>query len=473
MNGEQQPPKFYFLGGRRTSETITESGYSFFVSATLLLWAGLVIIIALARLEVSVYFNKDNMSAITGAASALAAVALAILAILNDLNKGELYLKLALGTATFFFVFSALLSILALVLFPPLAEFQPQVTIYLVAVFAVVFAGFLVGKRFRWRLYVLTPLSVPPLLFVTVSEARLQTTAMLSLVGGTIALCVLSFLFIGSIFAARHEKDKQDDFLQVAAERWKQDIDAFRLVQEAKSRVLAILRDERSRQLKKPLPEAARQRVESSPWLFTRQALENRLHGRKLFESPDVLDNAFRELQKEPALAFYNGDRLFYVAPRPDEIKLAESFVAEFALLVLEPEGKDGNCFDHLVQAICEKVQYPFDVVERYMLPAVQTLLREGYDDYPDDSETTSPFISRLRLIYVRPGEESIKRVSEWLRANIPDVDTRENLSADEIFKLGGLISKARPFPPNAVPFATGSDSKSVELRKFLAGLKN
>jgi hypothetical protein len=72
----------------------------------------------------------------------------------------------------------------------------------------------------------------------------------------------------------------------------------------------------------------------------------------------------------------------------------------------------------------------------------------------------------------LRPGDESIKKISEWLRSNMPDVNTREHLSADEIFKLGELIARVRHFPPDAARFALGADAAAVEFRGFLAGLK-
>jgi hypothetical protein len=196
--------------------SLNEGSYTWFVASGLAVW--LLLLAGAAVLKVRINVDAADLSATAQIGGGLSAVALALLTFVRQHNPRELYLSVALGTLSFFFVVSSLCAALALMLNDSTLKAALNVSPFITASALVVFALFAVGKivapgaRLRGlRAYALTPLLTPLALIASIvlpppdgpalsgSEA-LPALAMLLLVGGMVELATLSIVLV--IFAA-------------------------------------------------------------------------------------------------------------------------------------------------------------------------------------------------------------------------------------------------------------------------------
>src|SRR5712664_1427913 len=164
---EEGSPSFLFVGVRRNTDTITETGYAIFLSATFVGW---ILFLLIARFRFSIKISDLDNYTYAAVAAGLGAIALGILAVVHEANAGQRFLKIALGNLTFIFVSSCLCSILSITQFTKDLEVHPRVTLYLIFAFSLVFIASLTGRLLKLKIYVFFPLLLPILPLITISD---------------------------------------------------------------------------------------------------------------------------------------------------------------------------------------------------------------------------------------------------------------------------------------------------------------
>jgi hypothetical protein len=395
----EREPVLFFFGGRRSTHTITETGYQVFISATFGIWAlTLVIIVFWVRIVADI--DQQDLANTAQVASGLSAVALALLAIVHELNSGERYLKLGLAALSFLFISSALLAGISLLVYGANVVFRPAITIYVVLSLVVVLGVFNVGKRLRWSLYVFSPFLTPLLVLATVSDAVLPTSALLLLIGATIGLATLSVVFISQVFFARPQPTAEEEFMRVAAERWKRDIQEFIRIGEIKEIILDILREKRAEQFREGVPDWSK--LSGKDLLVKEDEIELELRRRRLFENNDLLQEALRELRNETGKVYHAYERgyVYYLAPTADQIDEAERLVGSLSLILLDSDYYWKADFTPLLELLCRELKYPLDVVQKYLWPPCQVVLERGFA--AKCIEMKKDWSTRRKVIYVR-----------------------------------------------------------------------
>lgn len=185
-----------FVGrSRARTETIPLLGFRLFISLTLAIWAtGVLIVFIYLRLHG--YVTHNDFGVTSQLAAGLSAVALAMLQLVHGFNAGERYMKLGLAIVSLVFITATLAGVTALItLGDPKTPFHFTVEILLVVVLGV-------GAVIAWvpwherRLCAAGGVILPITLWFSLSGDILPGFAMLTLVGGTVALGVLSLVFM-------------------------------------------------------------------------------------------------------------------------------------------------------------------------------------------------------------------------------------------------------------------------------------
>jgi hypothetical protein len=384
----EQELVFYFFGGRRKTTTITERGYQLFVTATFGMWVALLIVITFVfRFPVDI--DQQDLSNTAQVAAGLSAVALAILAVVHELNAGERYLKLGLAILSFLFICSALLAGLSLLLYGSDVVFRATATIFVVLSLLAVLGAFNVGKRLGIRVYLFAPFVSPFLLFLSTPEATLPTTALLLMIGATTGLAVLLVVLIAYIVLTKYQPSPEEEFIRIATERWKQEIEDFIRAGELKEIILNILRQKREAQFAQGVPAKAWQPHSQREFLVEEDEIHADLKRHKIFEDEALIREALSGLRSDPKRVYhkYDGGYWYYVAPTAEEVCKAEEEIRSFSLVRLKMKGysyttpswSQVDC-GPLVVLLCQLLQYPSIIVESYLLPPCQVVLERDFE---------------------------------------------------------------------------------------------
>jgi len=401
----EREPILYFFGGRRSTHTITETGYQVFISATFGVWT-LVLVIIVFWVRIVADIDQQDLANTAQVASGLSAVALALLAIVHELNSGERYLKLGLATLSFLFISSALLAGISLLVYSANVVFRPTITIYVVLSLIVVLGVFNVGKRLRWSLYIFSPFLTPLLVLVTISDAVLPTSALLLLIGATIGLAALSAVFIAQVFLARPQPTAEEEFIRVATERWKRDVQEFIRIGEIKEIILDILREKQAEQFREGVPDWSK--LSGKDLLVKEDEMELELRQRKLFEQEDLLREALTELRNDTGKVHhkYEGGYVYYLAPTTDQVTEAEHLVSDLSLVLLRSNRnlRGGSwVWEHdytpMLRLLCERMNYPLDVVQKYFWPACQAIVERQFATALVVEDSSDSFRNRQALL--------------------------------------------------------------------------
>jgi len=405
--GSEQQPGFYFLGGRRNTTTVTETGYQVFVSVTFGLWV-LILLVVIIRAKFTVDIDQQDIAATTGLAAGLSALALAILTFIHQMNAGERYLKLSLAVLSFLFVSSALLAIIELMLYGAESRFHSTVTLYVVFALVLVLGIFTIGKRLRISLYVFSPFLTPLLLVVRISQDVLPTSAVLLLVLATTGLAVLSVVFVVYMHRAKNEQSTEEEFIRIATERWKGDINRFIRTGELKEIILEKLRRRRQEQFAAGVPNKADNEFFKSEFLIDEEAILYELKRSKIIEEDSsLITEALSELKKDSKRVYYMRDKKtyrdwYYIAPTLEEIIKAEEYIRGQNFIILKCEDRGEINYGPIIKALCWKFRYPGSVVEGYMMPPVSLILQHDFGSTKNFSS-----FSNSKVVYVRNVEEA------------------------------------------------------------------
>lgn len=431
QDGSEQQPGFYFLGGRRNTTTVTETGYQVFVSVTFGLWV-VILLVVIVWAKFSVDIDQQDIATTAGLASGLSALALAILAFIHQVNAGERYLKLSLAVLSFLFVSSALLAIIELILYGAESRFHPTVTLYVVFALVLVLGIFTIGKRLRISLYVFSPFLTPLLFVVRISQDALPTSAVLLLVLATTGLAVLSVVFVVYMHRAKNEQSTEEEFIRIATERWKGDINRFIRTGELKEIILEKLRRRRQEQFAAGGADKADNEFFKSELLMDEEDLLYELKRSKIIEEDSsLISEALSELKKDAKRVYSITDRKtyrhwYYIAPALEEIIKAEEYIRSQNFIILKKcEDGDEIDFRPIIKPLCRQFRYPASVVKEYMMPPVSLILQH---DFRSTGRIGS--LSNSKVLYVRKVEEAQgfadRLIRRWNEAGLKRMTDKE-----------------------------------------------
>lgn len=407
QEGSEQQPGFYLLGGRRNTTTVTEAGYQAFVSVTFGLWV-LLLLVVIIWTKFSVDIDQQDIATTAGLAAGLSSIALAVLAFIHQVNAGERYLKLSLAVLSFLFVSSALLAIIELMLYGAESRFHSTVTLYVVFTLILVLGVFTIGKRLRFSLYVFSPFLTPVLLVVRISQDVLPTSAVLLLALATTGLAVLSVVFVVYMYRAKNEQSAEEEFIRIATERWKGDINRFVRTGELKEIILEKLRRRRQEQFAAGVTDKAANEYYKSEFLIDEEAIHHELKRSKIIEEDNsLIRDALSELNKDSKRVYSATDnktykRWYYIAPTLEEIIKAEEYIRGQNFIILKCEDRDEINYGPIIKSLCREFRYPASVVEEYMMPPVSLILQREFGSI----ENCSSFYNS-KVLYVRKVEEA------------------------------------------------------------------
>lgn len=433
--GSEKQPGFYFLGGRRNTTTITETGYLAFVSVTFGLWA-LILLVVIIWTKFTVDIDQPDIATTAGLASGLSALALAILTFIHQVNAGERYLKLGLAVLSFLFVSSALLAIIELMLYGTESRFHSTVTLYVVFTLILVLSLFTVGKRLRISLYVFSPFLTPLLLVVRISQDVLPSSAVLLLALATTGLAVLSVVFVVYMYRAKNEQSSEEEFIRIATERWRGDINRFIRTGELKEIMLEILRRKRQEQFATGVPDKADDEFFKSGFLIDEETVLYELKRAKVIEEDSsLIGEALTELKKDSKRVYSMTDKKtyrhwYYIAPSVEEIIKAEEYVRARNFIILKKcEDEDEIDFSPVIKSLCRQLLYPASVIKEYMMPPVSLILERDFN-----STGRIGSLRNAKALYVRKVEDAPRFADQLIRRwNESDLERATNAEARKL----------------------------------------
>jgi hypothetical protein len=177
------------------------------------------------------------------------------------------------------------------------------------------------------------------------------------------------------MYRAKNEQSTEDEFIRVATERWKGDINRFIRIGELKEIILEKLRRKRQEQFAAGVPDKAANEYYKSEFLIDEEAILYELKRSKIIEEDNsLISEALSELKKDSKRVYSATDnktyrRWYYIAPTLEEIIKAEEYVRGQNFIILKCEDRGGINYGPIIKSLCREFLYPASIVEEYMLP--------------------------------------------------------------------------------------------------------
>jgi hypothetical protein len=470
---EEGSPSFLFIGVRRNTDTITETGYTIFLSATFVGW---ILLLLIARFRFSVKISDADNYTYAAVAAGLGAIALGILAVVHEANAGQRFLKIALGNLTFIFVSSCLCAILSITQFIKDSEVHPRVTLYLTFAFSLVFIASLSGRLLKMKIYVFSPLLTPILPLITTSDHVLPVTAFLMLAGGTIGLVALTAIFAVCMPRQQEQPSEADQLISLELER-RQRIESDRKgLEQLKETIVDILRSHHAHHSETGFFKSVDQSsfLSSSKIFLSRQEIVEKLKAQKIFVGENLIFSAISQLESEYTRVFQeksNGrSGGYYIAPSVDELSKVEAIFDRLALVDIRYERqKHDLLFDAFAIYLSSQVNYPAKVLEDRLAPSINTRLDDTKRFKSADwgEMSFSPGKGKLYLSL----NQGLDRVCIWLHDEISAHKQKIDLSVDHRKLLVDQLERREVFPPDLKQKIIANDAEGKELREALASM--
>jgi hypothetical protein len=376
--------------------TLDEGDYALFTGAILFL--SLIIFAVVTILKLPIDVDAQDLGNTTQVAGGLSAIALALLAIVHEINPQEFYLKLALGMLSFFFLLSAFCATLALMLWGSQITATSQVSVYVIIALLVVIALFTGGRLRRTKVrashrvrklavYTLTPFLMPIAIMIGIllpneegivipPGSVLPSLAMLLQLVSMVELAVLLIVFLVLALRGKPIDEREKEVVEIVGRY------------EARAEAMFI----RSERLREKILEILKERHKHSKELLSEKQLRVELRRHKVIEGNALITQVLTELRQDPRMLFARrvdvlnlptgeAEKItyeYYIAPTIQEIEGAEKFVRMNGLIWVG----GSNLENTLVQELGKALQFPPEIIHKYMLPSIQLILQEEYRLY-------------------------------------------------------------------------------------------
>lgn len=470
---EEGSPSFLIIGVRRNTDTITETGYAIFLSATFVGW---ILLLLIARFRLSVKISDADNYTYAAVAAGLGAIALGILAVVHEANAGQRFLKIALGNLTFIFVSSCLCSILAITQFTKDLEVHPRVTFYLIFAFSLVFIGSLTGRLLKMKIYVFSPLLTPILPLITTSDHVLPVTAFLMLAGGTIGLLALTAIFAVSMPRQQEQPSESDQLISLELERRRRVESDRKKLEQLKETIVEILRSHHAHHMETDFFKTADQSsfFSSAKIFLSRQEIVEKLKAQRIFLDDSLISTALSQLESECTRVFKEktngGSGGYYMAPSVADLSRVETVFERLALVDIKYErNKDKLLFDALAIYLSSQVNYPATVLEDRLAPSINTRLDNTKRFKSADWGTSYSRGGKAKL-YVSLNQ-GLDQLCIRLRDEISAHEQKADLSANHRKLLLELLDHRDVFPLDLKQRIVANDADGKELREALASM--
>lgn len=354
---------------RVSTETLGEPGYRLFIVLAFLLWTLTILV-----LSIQVQIDVDELELVTTVqvAAALSAVSIGLIPVIHSLNSGERFLKCALAVLSVFFVSAAITGEVGMVQEPTNFATQGHIDVFAVAVLGIAPLVYLgterLLRRLGWARHLVIPVCIPLFATVSASGELLPIASILLLLGATITLAALSFVFVAYLLVFPRGRAPADDSQ----------------ADDALNDCLAILNDIRDYQLRSGLLDS--DQLFGDGLLVSHADLQSRLtvqcrnkglddSGDRAIRIDQVVQDAIYRLRNLTTRVFHEGSR-FYVAPSQEDVSRCLQSLESYYLVVVWPAIEESrSASTGLLSGFAALIHFPRPVIREFVWPACKLTL--------------------------------------------------------------------------------------------------
>jgi hypothetical protein len=192
-----------------------------------------------------------------------------------------------------------------------------------------------------------------------------------------------------------------------------------------------------------------------------RQEIEDELVRHQVIESTRVVDEALDAVQNDPSTVYAvyeQGNVRYYKVPSWDEITAFAGTIRGFGLVAIKRGGYAREVkrlsdlepkYDDLIELLCQHSQYPYDIVQKYVLPLVKQELETEFIWKPVTLESTRGMGVNEYILCIRKVEQVIQKVRSLgvhclamkeSRAQQEEQSTETGMEEETLLKGGGVL---------------------------------
>ncbi len=400
-------PRIVFANLRRRSRPIlSEQGYVAFSATTFSIWALLIFVIWVFRIEV--LLTQDTITSIAGSSVELAALSLAVLGILHELNKQDRWFKLGLFLVSIFFVCVVFNGFFLSMTWQPSYNNPQHITVLVIAALGVVAV-----TQFNWRVilkYVrlrwITTITLPSKVSVALRRFRLSfpfiipffliwfpdlnrlTATVVVFSGALIALVALMGVTTISILRSPNEAEPEDPFIATLRARYESEVKTIIRFGELKAKTVEAISHFQTERVK------VTSQVKEAPPLVDKSSIIVRLRQMDVTDDERVLENVLTFLVNEGVVCRESYSGPYWIVPNKQTIDECLEHLREIALVITQQGSLaksnfnlEGYKFDALRDWLAVRTNLPILVVEAYIMPKVLERLEES-ENYQIEKNT-------------------------------------------------------------------------------------